>query len=123
MLIGAMNHPGRPVLEEIEWMAAMGLDFIDLTLEPPQAAVWNVDLERTRALLEKRGLRVVGHTAFYLPLASPFDSVRQAAVQEAKRCLQAFARLGVSWMNLHPDPHVPMHDPDYVIRRNLQSLE
>jgi site-specific recombinase XerD len=64
MLIGAMNHPGRPVEQEIEWMAAMGLDFVDLTLEPPLAAVWNVDAEldavsgdgplgpRNRALVE-----------------------------------------------------------------------
>jgi hypothetical protein len=38
MLIGTMNHPARDVLDEIEWMAAMGLEFIDLTLEPPAAA-------------------------------------------------------------------------------------
>src|SRR5436853_6336320 len=35
MLIGAMNHPRRDVLKEIDWMAEMGMDFIDLTLEPP----------------------------------------------------------------------------------------
>ena len=37
MLIGAMNHPARPVIEEIEWMGELGFDFIDLTLEPPAA--------------------------------------------------------------------------------------
>jgi sugar phosphate isomerase/epimerase len=123
MLIGAMNHPGRPVLGEIEWIAALGLDFIDLTLEPPLAAVWSLDVHAVRAALEKRGLQVVGHTAYYLPLASPFESVRRAAVDEAKRCLEVFSKLGVAWMNLHPDRHVPLHDAAYVIERNLQSLE
>jgi hypothetical protein len=28
MLIGAMNHPARDVLEEIEWMVDLGLDFM-----------------------------------------------------------------------------------------------
>jgi hypothetical protein len=63
MLIGAMNHPAHRVLEEIEWMAAMGLGFIDLTLEPPLAASWNLDVRSVRAALDKRGLRAVGHTA------------------------------------------------------------
>src|SRR5581483_5437911 len=49
MLIGGMNHPEHPVLEEIEWMAGFGLDFIDLTLEPPAAASWRVDTAAVRA--------------------------------------------------------------------------
>ena len=32
MLVGAMNHPSRDVIEEITWMVALELDFIDLTL-------------------------------------------------------------------------------------------
>ena len=38
MQIGAMNHPAHDVLEEIRWMAQLGLEFVDLTLEPPAAA-------------------------------------------------------------------------------------
>jgi sugar phosphate isomerase/epimerase len=122
MLIGAMNHPGRPVVDEIEWMAAMGLDFIDLTLEPPAAAVWAFDAAATRAALNKWGLQVVGHTAFYLPFASPFQSIRRAAVEEAKRCLEVFTKLGVAWVNVHPDPHAPLHPPEFVLERNIESL-
>src|SRR5258706_605929 len=110
MVIGTMNHPARPVLKEIEWIAAMGFDFIDLTLEPPAAAVWKVDLgELQKALVDHR-LEIVGHTAYYLPLCSPFESVRKAAVDELKNCIEAFARLGAAWMNIHPDRNVPMHD-------------
>jgi sugar phosphate isomerase/epimerase len=29
---------------------------------------------------------------------------------------------GVPWMNLHPDPHVPLHDLDFMVQRNLESL-
>ena len=118
MLIGAMNHPAHRVVDEIEWMAAMGLDFIDLTLEPPLAAPRDLDVRSVRAALDRRGLRVVGHTAYYLPFASPFESIRRAAVEEAKRCLEVFSKLGVAWMNVHPDGHVPMHDKSYVLERN-----
>lgn len=123
MLIGAMNHPGRDVLAEIEWMAEMGLDFIDLTLEPPQAASWRVDAQAIRAACAQHGLHVVGHTAYYLPLASPFEEIRQAAVAELRRCLSIFAEIGAGWMNIHPDRNIPMHDRKFWIDRNLASLQ
>jgi sugar phosphate isomerase/epimerase len=122
MLIGAMNHPRRRVEDEIRWMAQMGLDFIDLTLEPPAAAPWQIDLPVVRRSLEEHGLAVVGHTAYYLPLGHPFESVRRGAVEAFVRCAEIFAELGACCMNIHPDPRVPMHDRAFIIERNLQSL-
>jgi len=122
MLIGAMNHPGHELLEEIAWIADMGFDFIDLTLEPPLACARSVDVRAIRSALEARGLQVVGHTAYYLPLCNPFESVRRAAVEELKICLEVFAALGAAWMNLHPDNQAPLHDRKFVIERNLQTI-
>lgn len=122
MLIGAMNHPGRDVLSEIEWMAGMGMEFIDLTLEPPRASVDKIDTRAVRAALEDHGMAIVGHTAYYLPLCSPFESIRLACVEELKRCIAAFAEMGAHWMNLHPDRTAPMHDRKFIIEKNLQSL-
>jgi sugar phosphate isomerase/epimerase len=117
-----MNHPARNVLQEMEWMAEMGLGFIDLTLEPPNAASWNVDPSAIRNALERLRLGVVGHTAFYLPIASGIEEIRQAALVELRRCVDAFAGIGARWMNIHPDRHAPMHDRDFFVRRNLETL-
>jgi sugar phosphate isomerase/epimerase len=122
MLIGAMNHPGRDVLSEIEWMAEMNLDFVDLTIEPPMASVDKLDLKAIRSALDDHGLQIVGHTAYYLPLCSPFETIRRACVEELTRCIAAFATLGAPWMNLHPDRIAPMHDRKFIIEKNLQSL-
>jgi sugar phosphate isomerase/epimerase len=122
VLIGAMNHPAQDVLHEIEWIAAMGLGFIDLTLEPPQAASWKVDRVVIRRALERHRLDVVGHTAFYLPIASGIEEIRRAAVEELRRCVDVFAAVGARWMNVHPDRHAPMHDRKFFIERNLASL-
>jgi sugar phosphate isomerase/epimerase len=122
MLIGAMNHPAEDVLSEIRWMAELGLEFIDLTLEPPLAAAWRVNPSAIRRCLNDTGLKVVGHTAYYLPMASAFETVRKSAVEEFKRCLDAFAEIGAKCMNLHPDRHTPMHDRAFYIHRNLESL-
>jgi sugar phosphate isomerase/epimerase len=123
MLIGSMNHPARDVLGEIEWMAELGLDFVDLTLEPPAAASWRVDADAIRRMLEKHRMEVVGHTAFYLPMGSAFEEVRRACVCELRRCLEIFARVGARWMNLHADRHAPMHDRRFYITQNIRTIE
>jgi sugar phosphate isomerase/epimerase len=123
MLIGAMNHPASDVVAEIEWMAAMGLDFLDLTLEPPSAASWRVDPHAIREALRKHGMPVVGHTAFYLPMGSAIEEIRRASECELRRCLEVFGAVGARWMNLHPDRHAPMHDRHFFIEQNLRTFQ
>ncbi len=122
MLIGTMNHPNRDVYEEIQWMADMGLEFIDLTLEPPRVPSWGVDVDKVAGALNKHHLKVVGHTPFYLPIASAIEEVRLAAVAELRRCMRVFGAVGAKWMNVHPDRYTPFHDRAFYIRRNIQSL-
>lgn len=89
MKIGAMNHPGRDPLAEIEWIGEQGFDFVDLTLEPPAADPAEVDSEKVRRLLAAHGLDVIAHTAYFLPISSPFEGVRQASLNELRRALAA----------------------------------
>src|SRR5687767_1004326 len=122
MLIGAMNNPAREVFSELKWMAAGNLDFIDLTLEPPAAAPWMMDPKAIRSALEDLNLGVVGHTAFYLPFSCTFDGIRRAAVEETKRCIEFFSKIGAKCMNLHPDRYAPFHPRHFVIEQNLKSI-
>lgn len=122
MKIGAMNHPAEPVEREIAWMADLKLDFVDLTLEPPAAATWKVRATDIRKQLKDLGLGVIGHTAFYLPLASSFESLRRVAVDELKRAAEMFVEIGARWMNLHPDGHAPFIDDRTIVQRNVESL-
>ena len=117
-----MNHPERNVLDEISWMSEIGLDFLDLTLEPPGSPSWAIDSRAVRAKLESCGMSVVGHTAWYLPMASSIAEIRAAAVSELKRCLDRFGEIGVKLMNLHPDRHTPWHPRQFFIQRNLDTI-
>jgi len=121
--IGTMNHPERNILDEIAWMGEMGMDFIDLTLEPPAAASWKVNTTEIRRAIERRGMGIVGHTAWYLPMASSVPEVRQGAMAELRRCLYKFGEVGARWMNIHPDRNTPWHSRDFYIAGNIQTLE
>ena len=37
MRYGAMNHPARPLLGELEEIADLGFDYLELTLDPTEA--------------------------------------------------------------------------------------
>ena len=37
MLYGAMNFPIRPVLDEIQAIGSLGLDYFELAMDPPEA--------------------------------------------------------------------------------------
>lgn len=124
MLIGAMNHPKRDPIQEMEWMARLDLDFIDLTLEPPAAssALWQDKAPELAEGLHKYQLRVVGHTPYYLPIASPIEEMRLAAEFELRRCLEIFAALETPWVNIHPDAHVPFATNSEIEARNCRTL-
>ncbi len=103
-------------------MAELQLDFIDLTLEPPAAATWQLEADEVAKMIRDTPLGVVGHTAFYLPIGSSFRSLRQAALDELKHAVEFFAKLGAKWMNVHPDGHAPFIDEPTIVRRNIESL-
>ncbi len=120
MLIGSMNFPGRSVLKEIHRIADDGFDFVDLTLEPP--AVWLPDGGAVGSLMSDLGLQAVGHTAYYLPIASPWPELRSAARDLFCRCLDTFAEAGVTLVNVHPDQRVPLHSLEKVRTMNAEAI-
>jgi sugar phosphate isomerase/epimerase len=120
MLVGAMNFPGRSVAKEIHRIAEDGFDFVDLTLEPP--AAWLPDGKEVGRLLGDLGLGAVGHTPYYLPIASTFPELRTAARALFRCALDVFADAGVDKVNVHPDLRLPLHNPEQVRRLNVDAL-
>jgi sugar phosphate isomerase/epimerase len=101
MKIGAMNHPARNPLEEIEWFGRHGFDFVDFTLEPPAADPDQIDPRAVRAALERHRLGVLAHTAWFIPFGSPFASIREASLGEFRRALRMAHQIGATVMNVH----------------------
>src|SRR6516165_7558266 len=101
MTIGAMNHPARDPLEEIDWFGRQRFDFVDFTLEPPAADPDQIDPPAIRAALDRHGLGVVAHTAWFIPLGSPLSSIRDASLAEFRRALRVAPRIGATVMNVH----------------------
>jgi sugar phosphate isomerase/epimerase len=101
MQIGAMNDPHRQLFGEIEWFAANGFDYIDLTVEAPGAAPESTDWQAVATAIQSVGLGVVCHTAPYLPIDNPSPLVRRAAVDELRRSIDVAQIAGAKLCTMH----------------------
>ncbi len=122
MLIGAMNHPMRDLVQEIRDFAEADFDFVDITLEPTGARPDQVDVKSIRRVLDSTRLQAVGHTAWYMPIASQFPELRQAGLEILERCIQTFSELQIPLMNVHPDIRREQRGPDALASANAESI-
>lgn len=101
MQLGAMNNPRAHLLKEIDRIAQLGLDFIDLTIEAPGATIEGADWKAVRQAVDDTTLKVVAHAAPYLPIHNPSPLVRQAALDELRRTLDVAQIIGAPFCTTH----------------------
>ena len=93
MQLGMVTNPSNSLANEISWVAGNGFAVIDLTLEAPGASPESIKWSEVKATIADRRLMVIGRAATYLPLENPAPLVRQAALDEARRAIDATAAL------------------------------
>jgi sugar phosphate isomerase/epimerase len=121
MKIGAMNNPAQPVYDEVGLLVDANFDFVDLTIEGPNAL--HVDPEKLQALLDRNGATVTGHTDPCLPYAYPIQSVRDACLKELERCAVIFSKLGATIMNIHPCYVAPPAMKQALVISTIEALK
>lgn len=96
MQLGFVTNPHQSLATEIAWAADNGFVLLDLALEAPAAAPESVKWTEVKAAVAAHGCQVIGRAATYLPLDNPAPLVRQAALDEVRRALDATAALGAT---------------------------
>ncbi|MGD9973189.1 MAG: sugar phosphate isomerase/epimerase family protein [Desulfatirhabdiaceae bacterium] len=121
MKLGMMNNPSKSVYDEVVFCGKAGFEFLDLTIEGPDAT--RIDLDRLRSILDLYGLSVTGHTDPCLPHAYPVPEIRQACLMELERCARLFSALEAKIMNIHPCYFCPPALRNELVSLNIQSLK
>ena len=116
-----MNDPSASVYDEITSFGEANYDFVDLTIEGPNAL--NPDPEKVLSLLDQYNLSVVGHTDPCLPYAYPIKSVREACFQELERCAKIFSFIGATIINIHPCYCCPPAMKENLVQLNIEALK
>jgi sugar phosphate isomerase/epimerase len=104
MRYGAMNFPIRPVLAEIEEFAALGFDYLELTLDPPEAHHEKIRPARRRIAraLEDHGMGLVVHLPTFVSTADLTEGIRNASVEEMLRAMDLAAAMDAEKVVMHP---------------------
>jgi len=104
MKYGGMNFPIKPLLREIEEIGEMGFDYVELTMDPPEATPQKL-LGQKRTIiktLQRYHMGMMGHLPTFIWTADLYESLRNASLQENFTALEAAAELGIEKVVLHP---------------------
>jgi sugar phosphate isomerase/epimerase len=104
MQYGTMNFPVKPTLQEIRRIASLGFDFLELTLDAPQAHFAGIREQKDLILdlLQTSGLGLVCHLPTFVYTADLTESIRRASLQEMLSALETAAELSAEKVVLHP---------------------
>jgi len=104
MLYGAMNFPVKPILEELEAISGLGFDYLELTMDPPQAHFSTIRQQKKRLLkaLDRQQMKLVCHLPSFIYTADLTHGLRKASLNEVIKSLEVAAELGCLKAVLHP---------------------
>lgn len=126
MKYGAMNFPVLPVISEVETFASMGFDYLELTMDAPEAHYTTIRprIDNLRKALSVYGMGLVCHMPTFVHAADLTESIRRASLEELSASLETAAQLGAEKAVLHP-PHLSgmgQYVPDTAIGYAYESL-
>ena len=96
MQVGLMTNPAQPAVDEITWAARHGITVVDVDMAAPHAALESTDWRAVGAAAADHGVMLIGHAAAYLPVENPSPLVRQAALDELRRSVDASQAMGAT---------------------------
>jgi sugar phosphate isomerase/epimerase len=123
MKIGYPTHPRKGISEEIVWIGENGFEFVDLFIEDDCCSADKIDIGEIKMLLKRYNLGIVGHSAHYLPIASPCKALRDAAVEEIEKSILVCSSLGAKYLTVHADWPNSLFSPDEGLRSQAESLK
>jgi sugar phosphate isomerase/epimerase len=104
MLYGAMNFPIRPVLDEIQAIGSLGLDYFELAMDPPEAHYLRLREQRDaiHQALAHYGMALICHLPTFIHTADLTKSIREASLAELMNSFAVADHLGARKVVMHP---------------------
>ena len=116
---GNLTNPLVDILKEINTIAKLGFDFVEIGIEWPEGASDVLSKKKSKILnlLKKHKIFAIAHTAWWADFTSPYDLVKKGWLEEAKRKIKVASMLGIKLINFHT--HARQISPFYKKYRKL----
>jgi len=122
-----MNFPVSPVIQELETISELGFDYLELTMDPPQAhyKVIRHHKEELLRALDDRKMGIVCHLPTFVSTADLTESLRETSLQEVLGSLEVAADLNAVKVVLHPShiTGIGVYVKDQARQYAMKSLE
>lgn len=100
---GLLTYPRLSITEEIKAIKSFGFDYVEVGIELPEGSTEILMRRKNKImkLINEFKYPAIAHTAWWIDLGSGYEYIRQAWVEEAKRCVDTAKGLGIKLINFH----------------------
>src|SRR3712207_182024 len=100
---GLLTNPSNEIIKEITNIHDLNFEYVEIGIEGPEGNpdIINKKYDEIMKLLESFKQKPIGHTAYWIDLASDYDVIRHAWINEAIREIRTARRLGIDIINFH----------------------
>ena len=127
MLYGAMNSPLRPILDEVQAIAELKFDYLELAMDPPYCDSKNLEKQgrEIKESLARYGMELICHLPTFLSTADLTGRIRQASVDETLSALEVAEKMEPLKVVLHPSYMMGLGAfvPELARAHAIESLE
>ena len=100
---GLLTNPSIEITSEITKIYELNFEYAEIGIEGPEGNpdIINKKKDEIVKLLERFKQKPIGHTAYWIDLASDYDYIRHAWIDEAIREIKIARKLGIDLINFH----------------------
>ncbi len=102
-LYGLLTNPSNEIIREISKIYELNFEYAEIGIEGPEGNPDIIDKKKNELieLLQRFKHKPIGHTAYWIDLASDYDYIRHAWIMEAMREIRIARKLGIDLINFH----------------------
>jgi sugar phosphate isomerase/epimerase len=100
---GLLTNPSNEIINEISKIYDLNFDYAEIGIEGSEGnpEIINKRKDEIAKLLGRFRQKPIGHTAYWIDLASDYDYIRHAWILEAIREIKTARKIGIALINFH----------------------
>src|SRR5919112_1341176 len=100
---GLLTNPSNELISEIIKIYELNFEYVEIGIEGPEGNPDIIDKRKDEivTLLQRFKQKPIAHTAYWIDLASDYDYIRHAWIDESIREIRIARKLGIDLINFH----------------------
>ena len=100
---GLLTNPSNEIISEISKIHELNFEYAEIGIEGPEGnpEIINKKKDEIVKLLQRFKQKPIGHTAYWIDLASDYDYIRHAWILKAIREIKTARKIGIDLINFH----------------------